>query len=164
MNFTLTAVSRILRSKLAALLLGGSALLPFASSTAVAIEVPLADATIEDFNKAFSAGTLTSEKLVSLYLTRVKTYEPILNAVITLNPNALEEAKALDAERKAKGPRSALHGIPVVYKDNFDTFDLPTTGGFYGLNKVAAADTLEDVTGGSSTNRGEKEFIFGVGS
>ena len=120
-----------LHSALAAFLLGSLA--PNVVPASRAAEVPLADATIEDFNKAFSAGTLTSEKLVSLYLARVKTYEPVLNAVITLNPKALDEARALDAERKAKGPRSALHGIPVVYKDNFDTFDLPTTGGFYGL-------------------------------
>ena len=93
----------------------------------------LSSATIEDFNKAFAAGTLTSEKLVSLYLARVKAYEPELNAVITLNPKALDEARALDAERKAGKVRGPLHGIPVVYKDNYDTFDLPTTGGFYGL-------------------------------
>jgi amidase len=132
MKSTLTPGVQRLRSTLLAILLGTSALLSTAPSL-IAVDVPLAEATIEDFNKAFSAGTLTSEKLVSLYLARVKTYEPTLNAVITLNPNALTEAKALDAERKAKGPRSALHGIPVVYKDNFDTFDLPTTGGFYGL-------------------------------
>ena len=49
--------------------------------------------------------------------------------MITLNPKALETARALDAERKAKGRRSPLHGIPIVLKDNYDTFDLPTTGG-----------------------------------
>ena len=52
-----------------------------------------------------------------------------MHAVITLNPKALETARALDAERKAKGPRSPLHGIPIVLKDNYNTFDLPTTGG-----------------------------------
>jgi amidase len=46
-----------------------------------------------------------------------------------LNPKAIETARELDAERKAKGPRSALHGIPVVLKDNYNTADLPTTGG-----------------------------------
>ena len=49
--------------------------------------------------------------------------------MITLNPKALETARALDAERKVKGKRSTLHGIPIVINDNFDTFDLPTTGG-----------------------------------
>jgi amidase len=49
--------------------------------------------------------------------------------VLALNPKALETARALDAERKAKGPRSPLHGVPVVLKDNYNTFDMPTTGG-----------------------------------
>ena len=49
--------------------------------------------------------------------------------MLTLNPKALDTARALDAERKAKGPRSPLHGIPIVLKDNYDTADLPTTGG-----------------------------------
>jgi amidase len=48
---------------------------------------------------------------------------------MALNSKALETARALDAERKAKGPRSPLHGIPVVLKDNYNTDDMPTTGG-----------------------------------
>jgi len=94
--------------------------------------VPLDQLTIADINAAFSAGTLTSEKLVALSLARIAAYDrqgPSLRAILTLNPNALAAAKALDAERKAKGPRSPMHGIPVVLKDNFDTFDMPTTGG-----------------------------------
>ena len=79
-----------------------------------------------------TAGTLTSEKLVQLCLARIDAFDrkgPSLHAVLTLNPKALDTARALDAERKAKGPRSPLHGIPIVLKDNFDTFDMPTTGG-----------------------------------
>jgi amidase len=89
-------------------------------------------ATIAQLAAAMDAGTLTSERLVQLGLARIEAYDdqgPKLNAVLTLNPRALETARALDAERKAKGKRSALHGIPVVLKDNFDTADLPTTGG-----------------------------------
>jgi amidase len=89
-------------------------------------------ATVADLNRAFDAGTLTAERLVQLCLARIKAYDkqgPSLNAVITLNPKALDMARALDAERKARGRRSPLHGIPVVLKDNFDTADLPTTGG-----------------------------------
>jgi amidase len=95
-------------------------------------KIPLAAATIADLNAALAAGTLTSEQLVRMYLARIQAYDdqgPKINAVITLNPRALEVARALDKERKSKGPRSPLHGIPVVLKDNFDTFDLPTTGG-----------------------------------
>jgi amidase len=89
-------------------------------------------ATIADLSGAMAAGTLTSEKLVQLCLARIDAYDrkgPSLHAVLTLNPRALETARALDAERTTKGPRSALHGIPIVLKDNFDTADLPTTGG-----------------------------------
>lgn len=89
-------------------------------------------ATVADLNAAFDQGSLTSERLVQLSLARIDAYDrrgPALRAVITLNPRALETARALDAERKSKGRRSPLHGIPVVLKDNFDTADLPTTGG-----------------------------------
>ncbi|MBI4519338.1 MAG: glutamyl-tRNA amidotransferase [Gemmatimonadetes bacterium] len=94
--------------------------------------IGLSSATIADLNRAFEAGTLTSERLVQMYIARIEAYDhagPALNSVITLNPKALETARALDAERRQRGPRSPLHGIPVVLKDNFDTFDLPTTGG-----------------------------------
>jgi len=73
---------------------------------------------------------------VELCLARIAAYDhagPGLNAVLTLNPNALETARTLDAERKERGPRSPLHGIPVVLKDNFDTADLPTTAGSFML-------------------------------
>jgi amidase len=57
---------------------------------------------------------LSSEQLVRLSLARIKAYEPELHAIITLNSHALDEARALDVERRAKGPRSLLHGIPVL--------------------------------------------------
>ncbi len=88
--------------------------------------------TIIDINHAFDSGALTSEKLVQLCLARIQAYDrqgPSLHAVMMLNPKAIDTARALDAERKAKGPRSPLHGIPVLLKDNYNTFDLPTTGG-----------------------------------
>jgi amidase len=93
----------------------------------------LATATIADINAAFDTGVLTSEKLTQLYLNRIEAYDqkgPKLNSVIMLNPKALEIARVLDVERKAKGPRSPLHGIPVLPKDVFDTYDMPTSGNF----------------------------------
>jgi len=99
---------------------------------ASARQVDVEQATIAEINAAFSAGTLTAEKLTEMFLARIAAYDragPKLHAVITLNPKALDQARALDAERKTKGPRSPLHGIPVVLKDNYDTFDMPTTGG-----------------------------------
>ncbi len=113
-------------------LLGVAGLLALWSAPVVAQAVDLDSATIAQLSAAMDAGTLTSERLVQLSLARIDAYDdkgPKLNAVLTLNPKALEQARALDAERKAKGKRSPMHGIPIVLKDNFDTFDLPTTGG-----------------------------------
>src|SRR5688572_1254881 len=95
-------------------------------------QLTLANATIADLNAAFKNGTLTAEALTELYLARIAAYDkqgPQINAVIALNPKALSEARALDAERKAGKLRGPLHGIPIVLKDNFNTYDLPTTGG-----------------------------------
>jgi amidase len=96
----------------------------------------LTSATIREINAAFDAGALDSERLVRLSLARIAAYDetgPKINAVLLLNPNAVETARALDAERLAKGRRSPLHGIPVVLKDNFDTADMPTTAGSFML-------------------------------
>ena len=105
----------------------------FPASRLAAATFDLASATVSDIQAAYSSGALNAEKLTALYLKRIETYEPTLNALLALNPRALDEARALDAERTAKGPRGPLHGIPVILKDNFDTVDLPTTGGFFGL-------------------------------
>jgi len=101
--------------------------------SAQAATFDLSTATIADIQSAMTSGQLTSEKLVQLYLARIEAYDqkgPKLNSVITLNKNALAEAKALDLERRTKGPRSPLHGVVVLAKDVFDTHDMPTTGGF----------------------------------
>lgn len=101
--------------------------------TATAAEFDLSKATVADINAAFDAGALTSEKLVELYLARIEAYDktgPAINSIINLNPRALEEARALDAERATKGPRGPLHGTVVLAKDVFDTKDMPTTGGW----------------------------------
>lgn len=98
--------------------------------------VALTDATIAELQAAMTAGPLTAEKLTQMFLARIDAYEksgPRLHALITINPKALDEARALDAERKAGKVRGPLHGIPIVLKDIIDTADLPTTGGFYGL-------------------------------
>jgi amidase len=103
-----------------------------ANSLLRAAPLELSTATIAELQAAMDKGTLTSEKLTELYLARIEAYDnqgPALHTVIVLNPKALETARALDAERKAKGPRSPIHGIPVVLKDNYDTFDLQTTAG-----------------------------------
>jgi amidase len=104
-----------------------------------AAEFNLTTASIADMQAAMQSGKLSSERLVQLYLARIAAFDeagPKINAVLALNPNALETARALDAERKATGPRSTLHGIPVIAKDVFDTYDMPTTGGYTPLAGV----------------------------
>jgi amidase len=96
------------------------------------LALDLTTATIADVDAAMQKGTLSSEALTQAYLKRIEAYDkqgPDINAVITLNPNALQQARALDAERKAGKVRGPLHGIPILLKDNYNTDDLPTTGG-----------------------------------
>lgn len=90
------------------------------------------EATIPELQAAMATGRVTSRELVEIYLARIAVYDqqgPALNAISVVNPNARQEADALDAERKAKGPRGPLHGIPMVVKDNYDTADLQTAAG-----------------------------------
>ncbi|TBV74475.1 amidase family protein [Pseudoxanthomonas winnipegensis] len=97
-----------------------------------AAPLDLETATVTQLEAAMTDGALTSETLVRAYLARIAAYDkqgPTINAVIALNPKALREARRLDRERKAGQVRGPLHGIPVVLKDNIDTFDLPTTAG-----------------------------------
>ena len=89
------------------------------------------------------SGRYTSRQLVDLYLARIEQIDrsgPALRSVIEVNPDALTIADALDAERKASGPRGPLHGIPVLIKDNIDTADrMMTTAGSLALEGSIAA-------------------------
>jgi amidase len=92
----------------------------------------LIEATIADIHDAYRHGQLTCRELVQRYLDRIAAYDqqgPALKAIITVNPRALEVADELDRRYKQSGLTGPLHGIPVILKDNYDTFDLPTTGG-----------------------------------
>ncbi len=109
-----------------------AAMLVTAQGPARAGTVDFDDASVADLEAAMNAGTFSSEKLVELCLARIQAYDkqgPKLHAVMALNPKAMEEAKALDAERKAGKVRSPIHGMLVILKDNFDTVEMPTTGG-----------------------------------
>jgi len=89
------------------------------------------ETTIAEAHAAMRAGKLTCHQLVEGYLRRMRTYDQPtrLNAIVLVNPNALAEADKLDQEFKRTGKLRPLHGIPVIVKDNYDTYDLQTTGG-----------------------------------
>ncbi len=97
----------------------------------------LEEATIAGLQEMMTSGKATSESLVSLYLKRIDRIDrggPGLNAVIQTNPDALAIARELDNERKEKGPRGPLHGVPILIKDNIDTADkMETTAGSLAL-------------------------------
>ncbi len=90
------------------------------------------ETTIDDIHAAFKSGKLTTRQLVQGYLDRIAAYDkqgPTINAVITLNPDALAEADRLDAAFRSSGLVGPLHGIAILVKDEIDTAGMPTTLG-----------------------------------
>jgi len=115
---------------------GLAALLVAAPLTADQPLFSVAEASIPEMQAAMRAGRVSARELVTQHLLRLARYEDRINAAITVNPRALDEADALDRERRAGKVRGPLHGIPIALKDNIHTTDLPTTGGalaFAGL-------------------------------
>jgi len=103
----------------------------FALNRAV-VDITTMDITA--LSEALDAGLITSEELVNLYLDRINEYDEKYNAIISINENALADAKRLDEERANGNVRSLLHGIPIVVKDNIDVYGMPTTGGARALS------------------------------
>ena len=107
------------------------------SLTASAKEFELEELTITELQAGMRSGKYTARSLVKKYLERIDDIDrdgPKLNSVIELNPDAPAIAEALDRERKEKGPRGLLHGIPILIKDNIDTADrMMTTAGSLAL-------------------------------
>lgn len=100
----------------------------------------LDEITVADLGERMRRGALTAESIAELYLERIEEIDrhgPTLRSVIEVNPDALEIARSLDAELKAKGPRGPLHGVPVLLKDNIDTADkMQTTAGSLALMRA----------------------------
>jgi len=113
-----------------------------AQSAPPAFEVVEAD--IVSIQDALRSGRLTARALVEAYLARIAAYDkqgPTLNALIVVHPGALERADELDREFARTGTLvGPLHGVPVIVKDNFDTFDLPTTAGSRSLAESVPPD------------------------
>src|SRR6187551_2748184 len=105
-------------------------------------EFELNELSVAQHQDGMTSGRYTSRRLVELYLQRIAQIDgagPTLRSVIETNPDALAIADALDAERKAKGPRGPLHGIPILIKDNIDTGDkMLTTAGSLALQGAPA--------------------------
>jgi amidase len=97
----------------------------------------LDEATIASLQQKMQVGSETSRSLVEKYLARIDAIDrsgPALHSVLETNPDALTIADQLDAERKTRGPRGALHGIPILLKDNIATADkMMTTAGSLAL-------------------------------
>jgi len=105
------------------------------------------EATIAGIHDAFAAGQLTCAQLTRLYLDRIEAYNlrgPALHAIITVNPKSMETAAEMDRQYRANpSGAGSLHCIPIVLKDNFNTFDMPTTGGNAGMrNSRPPADAF----------------------
>jgi len=102
---------------------------PQSPSTPLRINFTMVEATIPDMQAAMAAGRVTSRDLVAMYMQRIAQYEGLLNAVVSVNLNAYNEADDLDRERAQGRVRGPLHGIPIALKDNINTSFMPTTGG-----------------------------------
>ena len=107
----------------------------------------VAEKSIAELQAAIQAGELTSRAIVAAYLLRIEALDkngPRLNSVLEVNPDALAIAEALDQERRTRGARGPLHGIPILIKDNIDTADsMHTTAGSLAL---LDAQPLQDAT------------------
>ena len=107
--------------------------------------IDIMDATVAGLSDEMEKGNVTSEQLVQMYIDRIQAYDKKkkLNSIISINPNALDEARALDEERAAGKVRGPLHGIPIVVKDNYDVAGTATTGGSLALaNFVSEKDAF----------------------
>src|SRR5687767_6280502 len=116
-----------------------------AAARARPLAIDVVELTAEQIQKDYAAGKYTAVELTQAYLDRIGQYEAVYNAFVSMNPDALEIAGALDAEYRRSGPRGPLHGVPVVIKDNIDYAGLVTTAGYAGFSKATGGiDMIPD--------------------
>jgi len=125
-----------------------------ANNPARALDAPLQaksfaldETTLADLQAAMQSGQQTAHSIAEMYLARIDEIDkrgPMVNAVIEINPDGLAIADALDRERKAKGARGPLHGVPILIKDNIDTADrmMTTAGSLALLGSTPAKDAF----------------------
>src|SRR5688572_13546028 len=131
-------------------------LLALAAATAAAALLPTparaadhfewGEAPIPKLRAALDAATTTSAALTQAYLNRIAAIDksgPSINSVIETNPDAPAIAAALDEERKSRGPRGPLHGVPILVKDNLDSHDkmMTTAGSLAMLGSIPPRDS-----------------------
>lgn len=135
--------------------------------------VNIVELSIQELQHLLEQGIMTSEKLVKTYLKRISMYDkegPAINSLIYINEEAIKTARELDLERSESGPRSLLHGIPIILKDNFDTVDMPTTAASlvlehsFPLEDASIVQQLRDAGAIMIGKANLHEFALGISS
>lgn len=119
------------------------------TANVAAQQFQLMEASISDIHRGLQSGKLTCRSLVQQYLDRIQAYDqqgPALNAMLYVNPNALQQAEALDKQFRPGAKLKPLYCVPLVLKDVFDTADMPTTGGSLALKGMQPAQDAFTVT------------------
>ncbi|MEM8485398.1 MAG: amidase family protein [Bacteroidota bacterium] len=100
-----------------------------------AVEIDLSELTVADIHNAYNNGDYTAEQLVEAYIARIQQFDQAtgMNAIVLINPDAREDARALDIELQNNGTLRPLHGIPMIVKDNYNTIGLQTAAGSVAL-------------------------------
>lgn len=109
-------------------------LIPFNVFALTKAPIDITNETVTSLSKALNEEIITSEELINIYLERIKKYNDQYNALITINENAINEAKELDKERQNGNIKSSIHGIPIIVKDNIDVLGTATTAGSKALS------------------------------
>lgn len=109
-------------------------LIPFNVFALTKAPIDITKETVTSLSKALNEEIITSEELINIYLERINEYNAQYDALITINENAINEAKELDEERQNGNIKSAIHGIPIIVKDNIDVLGTATTAGSKALS------------------------------